>query len=162
MGKDTAEGLKDAIRVDTADLRRHVDAVQATLGTILRFPGAAPRLGRALSNDERTADGFRSDQRRATTDPGITIGTNSRSCATLHKSKTPDVNSKSSMKRFVDVDHSIAVKKQGAVHGVVLTRQDISKPSEPETIARDTNLMQPLSARADLDAGRTTVTEGRR
>ena len=27
MGKPTAEGLKDAIRVDTAKLRGHVDAV---------------------------------------------------------------------------------------------------------------------------------------
>ena len=27
MAEDTAEGLKDAIRVDTAELRGHVDAV---------------------------------------------------------------------------------------------------------------------------------------
>ena len=41
MGKDTAEGLKDAIRVDTAELRGHVDevvrsSVEETLNALLQ------------------------------------------------------------------------------------------------------------------------------
>ena len=32
MAEDTAEGLKDAIRVDTAELRGHVDAVVGSIG----------------------------------------------------------------------------------------------------------------------------------
>jgi hypothetical protein len=41
MRNDTAEGLKDAVRVDTAELRGHVDAVarssvEETLNPLLR------------------------------------------------------------------------------------------------------------------------------
>ena len=41
MAEDTAEGLKDAIRVDTAELRGHVDAVvrssvEETLNALLQ------------------------------------------------------------------------------------------------------------------------------
>jgi hypothetical protein len=38
MAEDTAQGLKDAIRVDTAELRGHVDAV-----VVYADPATAPR-----------------------------------------------------------------------------------------------------------------------
>ena len=58
MAEDTAEGLKDAIRVDTAELRGHVDAVvrssvEETLNALLQAEADRSAGGRYERSPER-------------------------------------------------------------------------------------------------------------
>ena len=62
MEKDTAEGLKDAIRVDTAELRGHVDAVvrssvEETLNALLQ--AEADQIARRRATNARRSESIR-------------------------------------------------------------------------------------------------------